>query len=279
MKIKQVFNVSFLRKLFIPGRHNGHRPHAFRHAMLSVYSLVLIASQASFGVAFVSPAAPNPNQLSKEILTKINAERAGSGEPILAENPALDKAAQAKLHDMFGKNYWDHTSPSGEKAWTFIGNAGYSYSAAGENLARGFTSSDAMVNAWMASPSHKKNILDKDFKDTGIAVGNGKINGQEVTLAVQLFGDPAPVAAANPALVAGEKSVSPNFSLENPMLPGKVPYFMLYAIIFGLLVFDGAMIRMNKEHKNKKYMLAFRASLGINMLILTMLCLNISQIF
>ncbi len=247
--------------------------------MLSLYSMILIASQVSFGVLYISPVAPNPTQLSGEVFTKINIERAKAGDPQLKDNVILDQAARAKLGDMFEKNYWDHTSPTGEKAWSFIDNAGYSYKSAGENLARGFASSRAMVDAWMASPSHKKNILDKNFTDTGIAVGNGKINGQEVTLAVQLFGEPSTVTVASPQLVAGAKSVSPSFSLENPLLPGKTPYFVLYGIILALLIFDGIMIRLNKEHKNKRSLNGFRVSLGLNAVFLVFLVMNIHSIF
>jgi hypothetical protein len=191
----------------------------------------------------------------------------------------LSSAAQAKLQDMFAKNYWDHTSPTGEKAWIFIDKTGYSYSVAGENLARGFVSADGMVDAWMDSPTHKKNILDKDFRETGIAVGNGVINGKSATVAVQLFGKPSPVFAQGQSLVAGEKSVSPRFSLDNPASTPKTPFLIIYLAIFCLIVLDGFMIRVNKTHKNKKHMLSFRTSLGLNVVVLAILCLNFTQIW
>ncbi len=268
-----------LHETFIPSSRNDHRPHAFRHFMLSIYSLALLASQFSFGMIQFSPVAANPTQMQKQIYTEINSQRHLNGEENLKENILLDNAAKAKLKDMFSKNYWDHTSPSGEKAWDFINQTGYSYKAAGENLAKGFFTTDPMIKAWMASPSHKKNILDQEFTETGIAVGNGSINGRETTIAVQLFGAPAPVMARNQALVAGEKSDSLNFGLSNPAAPGRIPFFTLYLIIFTLIIFDGIMIRINKSQKNKKHMLAFRTSLGINVLVLAVLCLNITQIW
>lgn len=268
----------FLHKSFIPSRKNSYRPHAFRHFMLSIYSLGLILSQLSFGVIQYTPIASNPEQLKKDIFVKINEQRKSQSEPEFTENPMLSQAAQTKLQDMFTKNYWDHISPTGEKAWIFINNTGYSYSIAGENLARGFVSADSMIDAWMDSPTHKKNILDKDFRETGIAVGNGVVNGKSATVAVQLFGAPSPVFAQGQSLVAGERSVSPKFSLDNPISASKMPFFAIYLAIFALIIFDGAMIRLNKTHKNKRHMLSFRTSLGLNIIVLAVLCLNLTYI-
>ncbi len=247
--------------------------------MLSVYSLSLILSQAAFGITYISPTTSNPLQMQKQIFSGINKQREINNESALKENNLLDMAAKSKLQDMLAKNYWDHTSPTGEKAWTFIDNAGYNYKSAGENLAKGFSNSTVMISAWMASPSHKRNILDKDFTDTGVAVGNGKINGHEVTLAVQLFGEPSIATTSSPQLVAGTKSVSPSFNLKNPLLPGRVPYFILYSIVFALLIFDGIMMRLNKEHKDRKNLNRFRFSLGINTVFLAFIIINIRTIF
>ena len=268
-----------LHLFFIPSDRNGYRPHVFRHFMLSIYSITLILSQLSFGVIGYTSLAPNPEQLKKDIFAQINKERKESSEIALAESPLLVSAAETKLQDMFNKSYWDHSSPTGEKAWIFINSTGYSYTSAGENLARGFVSANGMVSAWMDSPTHRKNILDKDFKETGIAVGNGIIDGKSATVAVQLFGKPSPVFTQGQSLVAGEKSVSPSFNLGNPMSAPKMPFFAIYLIIFILIVFDGFMLRFNKTHTNKKHLLAFRTSLGINVLVLAVLCLNITQIF
>ncbi|MDO8507796.1 MAG: CAP domain-containing protein [bacterium] len=278
-KKSEKFNIKkFLHKSFIPSKKNSYRPHAFRHLMLSVYSLGLILSQLSFGAVQYTPTTPNPEQLKKDIFTHINEQRKKQSENTFTESPLLDRAAQEKLQDMFAKNYWDHTSPTGEKAWVFIDKTGYSYTVAGENLARGFVSADGMVGAWMDSPTHKKNILDKDFSETGIAVGNGVINGKSATVAVQLFGKPSQAFAQGQSLVAGERSVSPKFSLENPVSAPKLPFFAIYLAIFALIIFDGAMIRFNKTHKNKHHMLSFRTSLGLNILVLAVLCLNFTYI-
>jgi len=278
-KLKKINLKKLLHISFIPSEMNDHRPHAFRHFMLSIYSLGLILSQLSFGIIQYTPLAPNITQLKKDIFTNINEQRKQQSKNTLTENSMLTLAAEGKLKDMFAKNYWDHTSPTGEKAWVFINSTGYSYTVAGENLARGFVSAKSMTDAWMESPTHKKNILDKEFTETGIAVGNGIIDGKSATVAVQLFGAPSPAFAQGKAIVAGEKTVSPSFSLTSPVTTPKLPFFAIYIAIFSLIIFDGIMIRFNKTHRNKRHMLSFRTSLGLNILVLGILCLNMTQIF
>lgn len=268
----------FLHKSFIPSQKNSYRPRAFRHFMLSIYSLGLILSQFSFGAIQYAPTTPNPEQLKKDIFVDINEQRKNQSVHEFTESTLLSQAAQSKLDDMFTKNYWDHISPTGKKAWVFIDQTGYSYTVAGENLARGFISAGGMVDAWMDSPTHKSNILDEGFTETGIAVGNGIINGKPTTVAVQLFGKPSPVFAQGQSLVAGERSISPKFSLDNPISAPKMPFFVIYLAIFGLIVLDGLMIRINKTHKNKKHMLSFRTSLGLNVVVLAILCLNFAYV-
>jgi hypothetical protein len=90
--------------------------------------------------------------------------------------------------DMLNENYFAHTSPDGITPWYWISKAGYKYVAAGENLAKGFTESEYVHEAWMSSPSHKANILNSTYQDVGIAVVEGTINGEKTTIAVQFFG-------------------------------------------------------------------------------------------
>ncbi len=125
----------------------------------------------------------------------INNQRMENKVPPLALNTELSKAAYQKGLDMLEKDYWDHYGPNGETPWQFILKSGYDYTYAGENLAKGFSDAYDVVLAWMASPSHRENILDKDFSDIGIAVLYGKLQGQQVYLIVSMFGTTAEEAA------------------------------------------------------------------------------------
>ncbi len=103
---------------------------------------------------------------------------------------------------MLAKGYWAHVAPDGTEPWDFFKAVGYKYRYAGENLARDFNSASGAVEGWMASPSHRENMLSPKYKEIGVAVIEGNLNGREATIVVQLFGtlasEPAvvPVAAA-----------------------------------------------------------------------------------
>ena len=97
---------------------------------------------------------------------------------------------------MFGENYWAHNSPSGKTPWDFIIGAGYKYLYAGENLAKNFSDSDGVVQAWMESPSHRENLMRSQYDEIGFAIVNGRLEGEETTLVVQMFGKPQGGSAA-----------------------------------------------------------------------------------
>jgi len=125
------------------------------------------------------------------ILQTINLERAGSGLGPLTLDERLDQAALAKGENMLTDNYWAHVNPStGAEPWSYIQASGYQYQSAGENLGRDFTDETSLVKAWMDSPSHRENILNPAFSDVGLAVLTGEMDGQDVVLIVNLFGQP-----------------------------------------------------------------------------------------
>ncbi len=123
-----------------------------------------------------------------QIAEYINHERLAKDIPPLALNPQLSQAAYLKGKDMLDKNYWAHFGPHNETPWQFILKSGYDYVYAGENLAKGFSSAYDIVSAWMASPKHRENVLEPEFKDIGVAVLRGNLRGEYVYLIVALFG-------------------------------------------------------------------------------------------
>jgi hypothetical protein len=129
------------------------------------------------------------SEINKEgIIDLVNKSRIENGVTALAENQSLDNAAQDKLGDMLKNNYFAHTSPSGVTPWFWVEKNGYDYKYAGENLALGFSSLEKEHQAWMDSPTHRKNILNPNYKEIGVAVGEGMIDNSLVTIAVQSFG-------------------------------------------------------------------------------------------
>lgn len=109
----------------------------------------------------------------------------------LKENSKLDFSAEKKLQDMFVKGYFEHVSPDGVGVGDLGNQVSYEYIIIGENLALGnFKDDKALVDAWMASPGHRANILNKRYTDIGVAVGSGTYQGKSVWMAVQHFALP-----------------------------------------------------------------------------------------
>lgn len=126
-----------------------------------------------------------------------NQKRSAVGVGSLDTDRRLEQAALAKARDMFAKNYWAHYAPDGSTTpWQFMVNAGYAYKFAGENLAKDFDTSVSVIEAWIASPSHKANLLNGNYRDIGLVAINGTLLGEETTLVVQMFGTPQPTAVA-----------------------------------------------------------------------------------
>ena len=138
-----------------------------------------------------------------EILYWTNYYRKQNGLSSVSANSKLDEAATVKVDDMFSRQYFEHVSPSGKNGADLITEAGYEYLLMGENLAYGnFSSAKDLVDAWMASPGHRANILKVHYEELGISVKEGDYNGNKVWMAVQEFGRPT---SSCPAPTEAEK--------------------------------------------------------------------------
>lgn len=194
---------ALLVHLFIPHHSNNHRakllhPHliATIGVLFSILQISLFFLPSLIPQAFAYPAQIKP----QAILEYTNQARREAGVSPLHFDDKLNEAAMAKASHMFAYNYWAHVAPDGTKPWYFFIQAGYKYRFAGENLARDFSNSKDVVDAWLNSPTHRENLLSPRYEDIGIGVVKGELNGVTTTLVVQLFG-----TKMNRALVAGEK--------------------------------------------------------------------------
>lgn len=144
---------------------------------------------------------PPPLKATKEsaqsFLTKqgviewTNTQRKNNGLSPLKENLKLDLSAEIKVDDMFKNQYFAHESPSGAGVGDLAKTIGYDFIVIGENLALGnFENDEALVQAWMDSPGHRENILNKNYQEIGVAVMKGTYEGRTTWLAVQHFGFP-----------------------------------------------------------------------------------------
>lgn len=182
---------NFFYHLFIPNEKNNFKAKSIHLDFLSIYLIFAIILTFSFKQLNFTNVLGFATDITIEKLYQLtNKERQKHGLNSLNYNEKLSQAAYQKAQDMFAKNYWAHFSPDGKTPWEFILNNGYQYEYAGENLAKNFLFSDGVVSAWMNSPSHRDNILKKEYTDVGFAIVNGVLNGEETTLVVQMFGTP-----------------------------------------------------------------------------------------
>lgn len=149
------------------------------------------------------------------ILQWTNTQRATTASlPSLLGNVQLDTIAQARLKDLFEKQYFEHVSPDGSSANTIAKDIGYSFILIGENLALGdFGSDERVVQAWMDSPGHRANILNTKYSELGVAAQKGTYQGRETWIAVQIFGlplstCPQPDQEIKTKIVDSEKAVA-----------------------------------------------------------------------
>ena len=173
----------------IPHAGNDYRPHLIRRYGLLAILFVTICLQYGAVYAQTSDIQNNGTDISAyTLLKKTNVARSVKGLNGLNLNEKLNRAAELKLADMFTNQYWDHNSPSGVTPWKWLGDAGYQYYAAGENLAKDFASADAVISAWLDSTEHRKNVMSETYTDVGFAVGEGVLNNQTTLLIVAFYG-------------------------------------------------------------------------------------------
>ncbi len=261
-----------LAHFFVPHHTNNHRAKLLQPVGLSVLIVVSLVLHAS--ISFVSSRNLLPPGLvlgfassisSPQVIEATNQERAKLSLSTLKPSSLLAQAAAEKAAHMFEHDYWAHISPEGVTPWYFMHKFNYSYSVAGENLARDFSDTESMTQAWMESPTHRENIVNPKYSEIGIAVVNGKLQGVDTTLVVQMFGHPAPVAGSLPtdsvvapqinSQVAGENTENVETLPQTALMPAadnetqKAIYIsplkaqraialLVVTLLFGLVVLD-----------------------------------------
>ncbi|XXM71070.1 SafA/ExsA family spore coat assembly protein [Lysinibacillus sphaericus] len=108
-----------------------------------------------------------------EVVKLVNAERVKAGLQPLKENWELSRVARYKSQDMIDKNYFSHTSPTYGSPFQMMKDFGISYQAAGENIAAGQRTPAEVVEAWMNSEGHRKNILSSTYTEIGVGYVKG----------------------------------------------------------------------------------------------------------
>ncbi len=182
-----------LKKYFIPHKENDHRPHILRKEATLFFIAVIFVIELFFlaGVNYSPEYRGYFASIIRGVLVdETNINRVRQNLESLETNPLLEFAAEEKAKDMALKGYFSHVGPEGKTPWQWLGEAGYEYSYAGENLAVNFIDSQDVVNAWMNSEGHRANILNGKYTEIGIGTATGTYKGRETVFIAQYFGKP-----------------------------------------------------------------------------------------
>lgn len=109
----------------------------------------------------------------QEVLRLVNEQRAKYGLSALTYSKSLEAVAYAHSRDMAQNNYFSHTNLKGQSPFDRLASAKITYRAAAENIAAGQKTPAAVVDAWMNSEGHRKNILNSSVKQMGLGVYQG----------------------------------------------------------------------------------------------------------
>ena len=124
------------------------------------------------GQQITVPTQDDIKEYEQEVIRLVNIEREKQGLKALQYDWELARVARYKSEDMRDQNYFSHESPVYGSPFEMIKNFGISYKAAAENIAKGQTTPEQVVKAWMNSSGHRANILSSQY--TYIGVGYAK---------------------------------------------------------------------------------------------------------
>ncbi|NRD78247.1 SCP-like extracellular protein [Bacillus sp. BRMEA1] len=108
------------------------------------------------------------SQFVQQVINLTNAQRSQNGLPALKADSQLSSVAQRKAIDMQQNHYFSHTSPTYGSPFDMMRDFGVTYRSAGENIAQGQRTPQEVVTAWMNSPGHRANILNRNYTNIGV---------------------------------------------------------------------------------------------------------------
>lgn len=207
-----------------PYRPKGVSPRSFHRVywpylpLLLVIGLLLVLGGRNSALQ-QAISHPGPTVLSYAdsmkidgLLKETNDERSQANLSNFKPNAKLAAAAQAKAEDMVSRNYFSHDTPDGSPPWFFATSQLYAYDKLGENLAAGFRDEGSTLAGWMASSSHRQNILDPTFSEVGFGVAESanytSAGSGPMTVVVAFYGDPSASSTPTIGVVKGAQSPS-----------------------------------------------------------------------
>lgn len=168
---------------------NASAVNVVNHIVVKGDSLWKIAVKYQVGLSEIigyNPQFPDPNLIypgqtvyvpipdseitsyEQQVIDLVNDIRTNYGLKKLTANWELSRVARYKSQDMHDNKYFSHTSPVYGSPFDMMKAFGLSYRSAGENIAKGYSTPQAVVNGWMNSSGHRENILNSSFMQIGV---------------------------------------------------------------------------------------------------------------
>ncbi len=126
------------------------------------------------------------NQFEKRVVEIVNEERKKNGLKTLKISKKISKLAREKSEDMRDKKYFDHKSPTYGRPCDHMKKT-QKWQTCGENIAAGQATPEEVMDSWMHSEGHRRNILDPDYKYIGVGFVEGFKDSEYDTYWTQQF--------------------------------------------------------------------------------------------
>lgn len=251
---KPVNDNSFLMKIvkqarlvIVPHKKNDYRPHLIRRYGIIAIIFTVIGLQIGYNSTTKAAVLGAETEVTiASLVEQTNQTRLKYALPKLTNSAKLNQAAFLKAQDMFADQYWSHNAPDGTMPWKWLGDVGYDYNQAGENLAMNYATTSDIMKAWMNSPEHKSNVLNANYQEVGFAIVNGVLNDKPATIVVALYALPAQVAGASTQKTFTEADTNSESNFLTKMSSGF--YFITPAAMAGLAIVAFAVIVSASAH-------------------------------
>lgn len=173
-----------VRRFLMPAgeRTTAHTPQRGVHFVVRVAACALLLSTWASGPAV------SAGLHSAALAERTNAVRLAHGARPLRVDATLSAAAQRRAEEIVSSGKFAHERPDGTLFARAADETGYAYAVLGENLAIDFLHEDPLLDAWLASPDHRRNLLSDAYADIGIGIASGDVDGIPTMVAVELFG-------------------------------------------------------------------------------------------
>lgn len=121
----------------------------------------------------LKPSAEHSSTFEQQVADLVNKERTSRGLKPLQHRADIKNVAMKKAQDLINSNYFSHNSPNYGSPFDMLKTYGISYQAAAENIAKGQTTPEQVMNSWMNSQGHRNNILNSSFDSIGVGFYHG----------------------------------------------------------------------------------------------------------